>query len=117
MKAPKNLIASKLQSHGVTGWVYDGVDGKQMAYWICETDGISHEHVHEFDEYFTVIQGTYTLIINGQRIAICKGDEYFIPKMCFMQVSSKKGQEPFTALAANALIAYNTGFHPALDEK
>jgi quercetin dioxygenase-like cupin family protein len=80
MKESDNSIASKQQSIGVKGWVYDGVDGKQMAYWICETDGISKEHVHEFDEYFTVVQGTYTLIIEGQRIDICRGDEYFIPK-------------------------------------
>jgi mannose-6-phosphate isomerase-like protein (cupin superfamily) len=80
MKTPENSIDPKMQSMGVKGWVYNGIDGVQMAYWICEIDGISKEHIHEFDEYFTVVQGTYTLIINGQRIDICKGDEYFIPK-------------------------------------
>ena len=80
MKGSENAIVSKQQSRGVKGWVYDGVGGKQMAYWICESDGISKEHVHEFDEYFIVVQGRYTLIIEGSRIDICKGDEYFIPK-------------------------------------
>jgi len=80
MKESDNSIVSSQQSSGVKGWVYDGVGGKQMAYWICETDGISEEHVHEFDEYFTVVQGTYTLIIDGQRIEICRGDEYLIPQ-------------------------------------
>jgi quercetin dioxygenase-like cupin family protein len=80
MKTPENLVASTSQSKGVKGWVYDGLDGKQMAYWICEIDGVSKEHVHEFDEYFTVIQGKYTLIINGKKIDVCKGDEYFIPQ-------------------------------------
>lgn len=80
MKASDNSIASKAQSVGVAGWVYDGVDSKQMAYWICETDGISKEHAHDFDEYFTVVQGKWTVIIGGERIDICKGDEYFIPK-------------------------------------
>lgn len=80
MKESENSIPSSQQSDGVNGWVYDGAGEKQMAYWICETDGISKEHAHEFDEYFTVVQGTYILIIEGRRISICKGDEYFIPK-------------------------------------
>jgi quercetin dioxygenase-like cupin family protein len=80
MKSSQNLILSKSQSKGVKGWVYDGADGSQMVYWICEVDGISHEHRHEYDEYFTVVEGKYTLIINGQSVDVCKGDEYFIPK-------------------------------------
>ncbi len=80
MKTPNNLIASKAQSIGVKGWVYDGRDGKQVAYWICEIDGVSKEHVHDYDEYFTVVQGKYTVIVNNQRIYVGKGDEYFIPK-------------------------------------
>jgi quercetin dioxygenase-like cupin family protein len=52
----------------------------QMAYWVCACDGRSAEHVHAFDEYFTVVQGSYTMIINGQRIAISPGDEYYIPQ-------------------------------------
>jgi mannose-6-phosphate isomerase-like protein (cupin superfamily) len=46
---------------------------------ICELDGESKEHVHEYDEYVTVVQGKYTLIIDGKRIDLCRGDEYFIP--------------------------------------
>ncbi|MBU0485068.1 MAG: cupin domain-containing protein [Proteobacteria bacterium] len=80
MKEAANSIAAMQQSNGVKGWVYDGIGGQQMAYWICERDGISKEHVHVFDEYFTVVQGRYTLIIEGIRIDICRGDEYFIPK-------------------------------------
>lgn len=80
MKTSENSIDPGMQSNGVSGWIYDGVDGKQMAYWVCQVSGTSKEHVHEFDEYFTVIQGAYTLIINGQRIKMCRGDEYFIPR-------------------------------------
>jgi mannose-6-phosphate isomerase-like protein (cupin superfamily) len=79
MKTPGNAIASHLQSAGVKGWVYDGIDGKQMAYWICERDGLSREHSHEYDEYFTVVEGRYTLIIDRQRIDVYRGDEYLIP--------------------------------------
>jgi mannose-6-phosphate isomerase-like protein (cupin superfamily) len=35
---------------------------------------------HDFDEYFTVVQGCYTLIIDGKRIPVKAGEEYFIPR-------------------------------------
>ncbi len=80
MKTPENSIASKSQSRDVKGWVYDGVDGKQMAYWVCETNGVSNGHVHDFDEYFVVLQGRFTLIINDQKLDFHRGDEYVIPR-------------------------------------
>jgi len=33
-----------------------------------------------YDEYFVVVQGCYTLIIDGKRIPVSAGEEYFIPK-------------------------------------
>jgi mannose-6-phosphate isomerase-like protein (cupin superfamily) len=80
MKTPANLMASKSQLAGIGGWLYESVDGKQMIYWVCDVDGVSEEHMHEFDEYFVVVQGKYTLIMNDQRIDVCQGEEYFIPK-------------------------------------
>jgi quercetin dioxygenase-like cupin family protein len=80
MKTPENSIASASQSRGVKGWVYDGIDDKQMAYWVCETSGVSNEHVHDFDEYFVVLQGRFTLIVNNQKLVFRKGDEYLIPR-------------------------------------
>ena len=41
MKSLENSVALKSQSERVKGWVYEGIDGKQMAYWICERDGVS----------------------------------------------------------------------------
>ncbi len=80
MKTVENSISSESQSKGIEGWVYDGVDGKQMAYWKCNVDGVSHEHVHDYDEYFVVVQGVYTLIIGTESISVRAGEEYFIPK-------------------------------------
>ena len=80
MKTAENSIAAKSQSIGVKGWVYDGIDGKQMAYWKCNVDGTSNEHVHDYDEYFVVVQGVYTLIIDAKKIPVRAGQEHFIPK-------------------------------------
>ena len=36
--------------------------------------------MHDFDEYMLVVQGCYTIIINGTRIPINAGEEYLIPR-------------------------------------
>lgn len=79
MKNPANAIAAGSQSKGVRGFVFDGADGSQMAFWECDKDGKSLEHVHEYDEYFIVIQGRYTLIIDGKKIPVKAGHEYLLP--------------------------------------
>jgi len=63
MTTPENAVAAKSRTKGIGGWVYDGIDGKQMAYRRCGINGKSNEHSHDFEEYFVVIQGEYTLII------------------------------------------------------
>jgi len=40
----------------------------------------SAPHVHDYDEYMIVVRGCYTLIIDGRRVPIIAGEEYFIPK-------------------------------------
>lgn len=80
MKNSANAISAASQSKGVQGYVFDGADGSQMAFWECESDIISSEHVHDYDEYFIVVQGLYTLIMMGKSIRLAAGQEYFIPK-------------------------------------
>lgn len=80
MRNPKNAIASASQSKGVEGYVYDGADGSQVAYWTCAEGGISKEHVHDYDEYMLVVEGCYTLIMGGKKLPVKAGQEYFIPK-------------------------------------
>jgi quercetin dioxygenase-like cupin family protein len=84
MKQPANRIASGSQATpGVEGYVFDGADGSQMAFWTCSETTSSAPHVHKFDEYMIVVQGCYTLNIekpNGgeDRIPIRAGEECFI---------------------------------------
>ena len=80
MKTPLNAIAPSQQSAGVEGYVFDGRDGSQMAFWTCSRDGQSEEHVHDFDEYFVVLAGRYTLILSGRRIPLEGGQEYVIQR-------------------------------------
>ena len=81
MKSPANRIATSSQATpGVEGYVFDGADGSQMAFWTCHQTASSRPHAHEFDEYMVVVQGCYTLMIDGERIPVRGGEEYFIPK-------------------------------------
>ena len=80
MKNPANRISPSSQATpGVEGYVFDGADGSQMAFWTCYQPAASSPHVHDFDEYMVVVEGCYTLIIDGVRIPVKAGEEYFIP--------------------------------------
>jgi quercetin dioxygenase-like cupin family protein len=79
MKNAANAIDPLSQSQGVKGYVYDGADGSQMAFWESTVDAVSTEHMHPYDEYFIVVQGEYVLIISGERIKVAAGQEYHIP--------------------------------------
>jgi len=81
MKNAANRIARGEQATpGVEGYVFDGVDGSQMAFWTCGETAASAAHTHEYDEYMIVVQGCYTLIIEGERIPVRAGEEYVIPR-------------------------------------
>jgi quercetin dioxygenase-like cupin family protein len=81
MKQAANRIATTNNATpGVEGYVFDGADGSQMSFWTCSQTASSAAHVHEFDEYMVVVQGCYTLIVDGQQIPLNTGVEYLIPK-------------------------------------
>jgi mannose-6-phosphate isomerase-like protein (cupin superfamily) len=80
MKAAANRIAPAAQATpGVEGYVFDGVDGSQMAFWTCKEPAVSAAHVHEYDEYMVVVQGGYAVEIGGRRVELRAGDEFYIP--------------------------------------
>ncbi len=80
MKHPANRIAPSDQATpGVEGYVFNGKDDSQMAFWTCRKTAASSAHVHAYDEYMLVVQGCFTLIIDGKRIPVEAGEEYLIP--------------------------------------
>jgi quercetin dioxygenase-like cupin family protein len=81
MKNPANKIATAAQATpGVEGYVFDGANESQMAFWTCSKTASSLGHVHDFDEYMLVVQGCDTLVIDGTRIPVNAGEESFIPR-------------------------------------
>lgn len=79
MRAAANRIATPNQATpGVEGYVFDGADGSQVAFSKCHETATSAAHIHDYDEYRLVVQGCYTLIIDGRRIAVHAGEEHFI---------------------------------------
>jgi mannose-6-phosphate isomerase-like protein (cupin superfamily) len=81
MRHPANRIAkTNPATPGIEGYIFDGADGSQMAFWTCRETAASAAHAHDYDEYMIVVQGCYTLIIDGERIPLKAGQEYFIPR-------------------------------------
>jgi quercetin dioxygenase-like cupin family protein len=80
MKHSINRIAMSNQATpGVEGYLFDGADGSQMAFWTCRETAVSAAHSHDYDEYMLVVQGQYTVLIDGKRIPLRAGEEYVIP--------------------------------------
>lgn len=81
MKNPVNKIdATSQHIPGIEGYVFDGADSSQMAFWTYAHAAQSDAHCHEYDEYIVIIQGRYTLHIEDDNIPLHPGDEYVIPK-------------------------------------
>ena len=81
MKNPANRVDPKSQyTPGIEGYVFDGADGSQMAFWTYKQYARSEEHIHQYDEYIAVLQGQYTIAMGKDRIPLNPGDEYMIPK-------------------------------------
>jgi len=80
MKQAANQIATGSHAtQGAEGYVFDGADRSQMAFWTCRETAASAAHVHDFDEYMVGVEGCYTLIVDGQKIAVKAGEEHFHP--------------------------------------
>ncbi len=81
MKHPANMVDPDSQfTPGIEGYVFDGADGSQMAFWTYKENSVSKEHQHPFEEYIIVVQGQYDLFIGEEVISLLAGDEYVIPK-------------------------------------
>ena len=81
MKNLLNKVSSRSQfTPGIEGYIFDGADGSQMAFWTYRQDASSEKHIHEYDEYIVVVQGQYVIDIGGQKISLNPGDEYMIAK-------------------------------------
>jgi hypothetical protein len=79
MKHPANRIARSGQpTPGVEGYIFDGADGSQMAFWACRETAVSAAHAHDYDElnhFTTVCCPRLQLPVGGMREnTIASGD-------------------------------------------
>jgi mannose-6-phosphate isomerase-like protein (cupin superfamily) len=81
IKNPADQISAESQyTEDIMGYVFDCDRERQVAFWECFSDKKSEAHRHDYDEYLVITEGRYTLIIDGRRIELSRGDEYTIPK-------------------------------------
>ena len=99
MKNPLNRIASSSQyTEDIEGYVFDGADGSQVAFWSCANDRVSADHTHEFDEYVFVIQGKCAVMIGDNLVELSAGEELLIRKRCTEPIFMAAGP-PFLGFA------------------
>jgi quercetin dioxygenase-like cupin family protein len=80
MQNPANRINPGFEhTRDIEGFVFDGVDGSQMAFWTCHAERLSAEHAHNFDEYLVCVQGEYTVSLPDRSVTLHPGEEFFIP--------------------------------------
>lgn len=91
-KNPLNRIARSSQfTDDIEGYVFDGADGSQVAFWTSKADRVSTEHTHEFDEYVLVVEGQATIIIGDERTVLTAGMEMVVRKGTMQQMAVTAG--------------------------
>lgn len=81
MKNEENHINSDQQKFkDIDGYYFEGKDGSQMAFVNFYSDAFSKVHKHEFDEYVVCVYGQFTVVMNGEEVALNVGDELVISK-------------------------------------
>lgn len=76
-----NRIGSGSQyTDDIEGWVFDGADGSQVAFWTSRADRCSAAHIHPYDEYLVVVAGRYTVILGEREVELGPGGELVIPQ-------------------------------------
>lgn len=68
-------------------YIFDDIN----LYTEIKSNIVSYKHQHEFYEFFYIIQGSVTHIINGHEEILGIGDVRFIPPMCNHAIYSKGG--------------------------
>jgi len=109
-KHPLNRIAHSSQfTSDIDGYVFDGIDGSQVAFWTCSKDGTSLEHAHDFDEYFLVVEGQATVIVGDQKTVLEAGQELVIPKGTKQRVSVVAGTRTIHAFGGTRARRVSAG--------
>jgi len=82
VRNPANLIRGADQhTPGIRGYLFDGADGSQMAIWThVGAGGEPGLDTHDFDEWLVVVEGEYTLEMDGGSRVMRPGDEAVIPR-------------------------------------
>jgi hypothetical protein len=79
MRRAANAVKVGRRAKGLTGYLFEGVNGVQMVIWTGPAGGTSERHTHDFDEYAVVITGTFRGTVGGKRVKLGPGDECYIP--------------------------------------
>jgi mannose-6-phosphate isomerase-like protein (cupin superfamily) len=76
-----NRIATASQfTEDIEGFVFDGADGSQVAFFTAFADRASAPHTHDFDEYVLVVAGACSVRLPDRTVELGAGDELVVPR-------------------------------------
>lgn len=101
------IPASQQNTPDIEGYYYTAPDGSQMAFWTYKADRISKVHVHDYDEYMLVVEGEYTVSIDGIIHVLHAGDELIIPRGTMQGGSVKAGTRTIHAFGGTRVMPYD----------
>ncbi len=92
LRHPANRVDSGSQyTDDIEGYLFDGADGSQVAFWTTRADRTSKEHRHPYDEYMLVVAGSCVLHMEGQAFEMGPGSEVTIASRVSHWLTSAAG--------------------------
>jgi uncharacterized protein YndB with AHSA1/START domain len=103
LSAANRVAPASLNVPGVDAYLFDGADGSQVMLCHAKSDAVTDEQWRDFDEYFTVLEGTCVLTINGLAIELGAGREFVIPRSARISRRYTAGTRTIHALGGRGL--------------
>ena len=78
---PENEVVTDQKAGGMKGYIYEGLNGEQLALWVARDGkaGYCEPHSHDYGEYCHVLSGEYRLVLDGVEVCTLKaGDELYM---------------------------------------
>jgi mannose-6-phosphate isomerase-like protein (cupin superfamily) len=76
----ENAVRPDQQSRGADGYIFEGIDGSQVILWQAEGSVETTFHIHDYDEWFLIVKGTFEGIVGDEKVSMGPGDEILIKK-------------------------------------
>lgn len=92
------------------GYTSPSLGARELCTWQLSIDpgAISDAHKLNHEEVFIVLQGNFSILLEGEETELTTGDACTVPANCLLQVTNRSNQ------VARALVSITAGFRATL---